>query len=131
MRSGQPIDYLLLRQRKRLARDVIHEGGNVTDYAKEAGISLPAASRYLSKRAPCLLAALKDNSRYAAHSPHKVLRRLRVIASTPKRKDAAKALGLSVYGLYRFIRVYAPDGIEEALTEYEETYGAPLFEVAA
>lgn len=70
MRSGQPIEHLLLRQRKRLARDVIHEGGNVTDYAKEAGISLPAASRYLSKIAPCLLAALKDNSKTMGRSAY-------------------------------------------------------------
>ena len=131
MKGGAHTDYLLLRQRKRIARDVIHEGGNLTNFAEACGISLPGAIRYLEKHSPDIRRALKDNSRYAAHHPLKVLNRLRVISRTRKRQDAADKLGLSKYGLYRFIRDYCPDGVDEALAEYEAAYGAPLLEEAA
>jgi hypothetical protein len=123
------LNYIEKRQRLRLARQCIYEGLNTTDFASRAGISLPQASRWLKLHAPEHLSALKENSRYAALHPETVLNRLRVIAQNSPKK-AANILNMSRTGLRYFITAYAPDGIESALSEYEEAYGVPLLESA-
>lgn len=123
------LNYIEKRQRLRLARQCISEGLNTTDFAKRSGISLPQASRWLKLHAPEHLSALKENSRYAALHPETVLNRLRVIAANKPNK-AAQILNMSRTGLRYFVSAYAPEGIEEALSEYEEAYGTPLFDQA-
>ncbi len=131
---GRPTDsesYLLKRQRLRVAREVISEQGNVTDFANAIGISLTGAIYYLRRNSPDTLDALKDGHRRVALHPLRVLHRLRVLSKSKTKAAAAKKLGLSQPGIFMFIKRYAPDGVEEALADYEEAYGAPLLEEAA
>jgi len=131
MKTGRPTDYIKLRRYKRLAATVAYEGGNLKEFAERAGVSAAFATRYLKQRAPEHHRALKDNARYAALHPLVVLSRLRVIAQSRTKTIAAKRLNLTLPGLSNFLKRYAPDGVTEALPEYEEAYGAPLFEEAA
>ncbi|NQZ47767.1 MAG: hypothetical protein HRT63_09625 [Erythrobacter sp.] len=131
---GRPTDaesYLLKRQRLRVARDIISEQGNVTDFAKAIGISVPGAIYYLRRHSPETLQVLKDGNRRIALDPGRVLHRLRVISQSKTKVAAAEKLGLSQPGVFMFIKRYAPHGIEDALQDYEEAYGAPLLEDAA
>ena len=132
--KGRPTEsesYLLKRQRLRIARQVIAEGGNITVFAKRIGISPPGAIYYLRRNSPDTLKALKDGTRKDVLHPHTVLDRLRVISRSKNYRQAGERLGISNSGVCLFLKAYAPDGVEEALAEYEETYGAPLFEEAA
>ena len=38
---------------------------------------------------------------------------------------------LTYQGVWHFVNRYAPEGIEEALSDYEDAYGAPLLEAVA
>lgn len=128
MKPGKPIDYIKLRQYKRLAHEVIHDGGNLTEFASRAGTSIAFASRYLKKRAPDLHTILKEAKSRRTIAPEVVLYRLQVISNTRTQAAAAKRLNLSGNAISYFLKAYAPDGIEDALRDYEETYGTPLFD---
>ena len=131
-RLGRSIDYITLRKRLRLARTVIHEGGNLTEYARRSGVSVVSASKYLRKHSECCHAALKSAHHGAATHPLRVLDRLRVLSKQKGDKArSAKALGLTYQGVWHFVNRYAPEGIEEALSDYEDAYGAPLLEAVA
>lgn len=132
--NGRPTDsesYILKRHRLRIAREVIAEGGNLTDFADRIGVSRPMVTKYLMKHSPCTHQALKDNARYNAMHPIRVLERLRVIEQCRTRAQAARRLCMSTSGVTLFVKRYAPDGVKDALDDYEETYGAPLLEEAA
>lgn len=128
MKCGTPIDYIKLRRYKRLAREVIHEGGNLSEMARRAGVSQAFVSRYFRKHAPDLHQALKEGRAKRSIPPETILNRLRVISKARTYRDAGKILNLSANGVHYVIKRYAPDGIEEALEEYEATYGTPLFD---
>lgn len=131
MKPGRSVDYIKMRQYKRLAREVIHDGGNLSELARRAGVSAPFMSRYMRKHAPCLHERLKEAKSRRTISPEAVLNRLRTIHKAKSQREAGRILGLSGMAISYTLRVYAPDGLEEALAEYEATYGAPLFEEAA
>lgn len=126
--AGLSTDYLLLRQRKRQARIAIHEGLNLKEFAEQLDVTPAAVSRYLLKRAPDLHAALKNNSRGSSLHPETTLNRLRTLHSSRTLTEAAKRLNMTPGGLCSFIKRNAPDGVEDALADYEATYGAPLFD---
>lgn len=131
MKPGIPVDYIKLRKYKRIAHEVIHDGGNLTEFARRAGVSAPFASRYLKKRAPHLHDKLKEARSRRTIPPEVILNRLRVVKASRSQAAAARQLNLSGNAITYMLQRYAPDGIEEALAEYEETYGVPLFEDAA
>lgn len=131
---GRPTDsqmYALKRQRLRIAREVIAEGGSLKHFAERVGISRAGASLYLERHSPVTLRALSDNHRYNSLDPIAVLERLRVVVSSRTKAQAAKTLGITASGLSLFLSRYAPDGVQEALEEYEFTYGVPLLEETA
>jgi predicted transcriptional regulator len=118
------------RQRLRLAREIISEGGCLADYARALDVSVPAVIQYLEKHSPACRRALADNNRGRSMHPVRVLERLRVIASCRTQYQAAKKLGLSHSRVCVFLKHYAPEGIEDALELYESLYGVPLFDQA-
>ncbi len=128
MKPGKSTDYIKLRKRLKIAREIVSEGGNCADFARAIGISPPAVLVYLRKYAPEYLEALKDGHRRNALHPLRVLHRLRVIAKHRTKIAAARELGISSGCLHMFIKRYCQDGIAETLADYEEAYGAPLFE---
>lgn len=127
MRRGK-IDYELKRKRIRLARQCISEGLNLTDFAKMAGVSKVAATVYLRQHSPACHAALKNGFRRNHLPPLRVLHRLRVVSQSRTLTAAAKELGISHPALTTFLARNAPDGVELALADYEDAYGAPLLE---
>jgi predicted transcriptional regulator len=122
--------YIMKRQRLRIAREVISEGGSLVDFARVVGITRVAALKYLEKHSPATRRALADNNRGRSMHPIRVLERLRVIAKCRTQRQAAKKLGLSHGRISVFLKHYAPDGIEDALELYESLYGVPLLESA-
>jgi len=131
MMAGPAPDYLLLRQRKRLAHEVIHDGGTIREFARRADVSEAFASRYLKQRAPELHHALKQARNARALLPETVLRRLRVIKKSRTQREAAKTLNMSDNSISYFLKTYAPFGVDDALTDYEDAHGLPLLEDAA
>lgn len=122
--------YIMKRQRLRLAREIISEGGSLGDFANVLGITNVAAINYLERHSPACRRALADNNRGRSMHPIRVLERLRVIASCRTQRQAAKKLGLSHGRVSVFLKHYAPEGIEDALELYESLYGVPLFDQA-
>lgn len=124
-------DYILWRQRKRIAMQVVSECGNIQMVAERWGVTNPAARKQLMKRWPSIYEALRSGRpRHQLH-PHRVLHRLRVTARHGNQGRAAKELGIDRMALRQFLNRYAPDGLDEALALYEENYAAPLLEAAA
>lgn len=126
MKCGVPIDYLKLRQYKRLAHEVIRDGGNITELARRADVSLAFMSRYMKKHAPHLHRELKAARSNRVIAPEVILYRLRVIDGSRNQKSAARRLNLSENAISYFLRQYAPDGVKDALELYgdtEETLG--------
>ncbi len=121
------INYIKLRQRLRLARECVSEGLNLTDFAERAGISTQSAMMYLRRHSPATHEALRDGHRKSSLHPLRVLHRLRVISRHKTGQSAAKELGVTQQAISMFIKRYCPDGVEEALQDYEEAYGTPLF----
>ena len=130
MTPGKSTDYIKLRQRLRIARECVAERQNLTDFAEKCGITTAAAIYYLKRNSPCSYDALKDGHRRSALHPFKVLNRLRVLSRHKTKAAAAKELGVTLVCLRMFVSRYAPDGIEDALEDYEEAYGTPLFDQA-
>lgn len=128
MKCGTPIDYIKLRQYKRLAREVIHDGGNLSEMARLAGVSQPFISRYLRKHSPDLHEALKGGRAKRSIPPEVILNRLRVISQSRSLREAGEILNLSANGVHYVVKKFAPDGIEDALEDYEYLYGTPLLD---
>jgi DNA-binding phage protein len=131
MKPGTPIDYIKLRQYKRIASEVIHDGGNITEMARRAGVSSAFISRYLRKHAPHLHSKLKEAKSRRVIAPEVILYRLKVIKASKSQAAAARKLCLTGNAITYTLKTYAPDGLDDAIDLYEESYGAPLFEVAA
>jgi len=130
MKPGRSTDYIKLRKRLKIAREIISEGGNCADFAKAIGVTPPAVTVYLRKYAPEHLEALKDGHRRNVLHPLRVLHRLRVLKKHRTKIAAARELGVSSNCLHMFIARYCEDGIDATLADYEEAYGAPLLEAA-
>jgi hypothetical protein len=56
---------------------------------------------------------------------------LKVIKASKSQAAAARKLCLTGNAITYTLKTYAPDGLDDAIDLYEESYGAPLFEVAA
>jgi predicted transcriptional regulator len=122
--------YIMKRQRLRIAREVISEGGSLVDFARIVGITRVGALKYLEKHSPATRRALADNNRGRSMHPIRVLERLRVIAGCRTQRQAAKKLGITRGRVSVFLKHYAPEGIEDALELYESLYGVPLLDAA-
>ncbi|MEO0955651.1 MAG: hypothetical protein AAFY12_11710 [Pseudomonadota bacterium] len=121
--------YALRRRRLKLARQCIAEGVNLTGFARRANISVAAAHQYLKANSPETLQDLKDGFRGNCLRPEEVLRRLRILDRQPSLRAAARELGINPTSLCNFKKAYAPDGVNEALEDYEEAYGNASTEV--
>jgi transposase-like protein len=95
------------RARKALGWKIADEGGNMRDFARAAGISAAAISKWLDYW-PDLHGALIDGRRQSTVSTEIAEHRLRTVALSDiagrSRSSAARELGLSPAGLYYWLR---------------------------
>lgn len=120
--------YIMKRKRLRIAREILAEGGSLKDFAERIGISTTGVIKYLDLHSPSTRRALADNHRGNSMHPIRVLERLRIIHASRSLRHAASKIGINHSAVFTFVKRYAPDGIEDALADYEEAYGVPLFE---
>lgn len=107
--------------RLRLARAVLDDGGNLTEFARRAGLKLSNAHHWLKRNDADLLRSLAGGPRGKQYDYHAALVRLLLIQSVDGirggRVRLAKALGVTPACLSMFVKTWAPDGLDAAIAD--------------
>ena len=115
-------------RRRRVAETTLRHGGNMTEFAAAAGISVKAAFGWLKRHQPDLHRRLAMGPRGRQMKAHKALVRLLLIKSVEGFRGGearlARALVLSRESLWAFKKVWAPDGLDAAIADLMPEDGA-------
>lgn len=108
--------------RRRTGWAVASEGGNLSDFARALGIKKQSAFKWASRYASDLHRVLVDDGRRArVLSPEARLNRLTTYRDAMARGDtqseAARLCGVSSTRLRVWLRMWAPDGVEQAIED--------------
>jgi hypothetical protein len=116
-----PTPQSVRQQRFRIADETIARGGNMTEFAEAAGISPPAALKWLRRHAPERLSALVDGRQRSAMDRHTVLVRLLWLKALEGQKGwldrVCRVTGVSQTRLHQIRRAWAPDGLDAAIDD--------------
>jgi transposase-like protein len=109
-------------ERRRIGWAVASEGGNLSDFARALGISKQAAFKWASRYASDLHRVLVDDGRRGNVLPPEArLERLityrNAIRQGKTLSEAARLCGVSSPRLRVWLRIWAPDGVSQAIED--------------
>lgn len=108
-------------RRLRLARETLDLGGNGTQFARAAGLSIRSAIAWLRRNDTDLHRRLCTQPRGPRANTHQVLVRLLLLKSVEGfhggRGRLADALGISRAAISFFEKKWAPDGLDAAIAD--------------
>ena len=117
--AGMADNEALNRARFLALSELAASGANMTRAAAALGLSRAALSQWFDRHGYAgLRRQLKDNRAGGSVSAAEARRRLRAVARAGSIHGAARALDMSVSGLWRWVRCNAPDGVQEAMGDW-------------
>lgn len=109
--------------RLRVGKEVLADGGSISEFARRTGIVSSWASEWLKKKDPDLHGQLLEQAHPVTMSRERRIARLRAIQIGQdlgmRLSEIAEPMNIAPASLRRWIQTWAPDGIEDAL--YLET----------
>ncbi|MEM7663818.1 MAG: hypothetical protein AAF292_16365 [Pseudomonadota bacterium] len=109
----------LYRERMVRVRRAIAQKNSLLDAATAEGITPSGLHLWLkSKGHEDLLAQLNENRRYMNLPREEVIRRLKLCKEHGSARIVATHCGVKVHAIWKFLRTYAPKGVDEALDRY-------------
>lgn len=107
------------RRKLRVGWDVAHDGGNMTDFARKLGVSLPYVCKWIRDHQElrrALLDGYRRNCLSAEESERRAVYGARVRMGQMRQAQAARNLGISAPSFSVWMREHA-DEVDDAIQE--------------